>query len=227
MRTSLKGTCLTLGLLGALWGGHWMFIAPEHAERMGVSGQPQSQRSEALQQTLEQLNTRLAALEKGQRGMSTLHRRLDQLEGTPRGLPQTLVESGSSQAETLPPEDDAENPLREAQETAREQEVIAHYEAVFWNEQRDATWSTETEAHIMQAWDSEVLKGSQLLMATCQSSLCRLEVGHDDEGARGLFLMNLASIIPFETEGFAYPLMDGDEQIGAIFYVSRPGYSLP
>jgi hypothetical protein len=195
------------------------------AEEASVRSQPQ--RSEELQPTLAQLNTRLAALEAGQHRLSTLSRRLEQLEATQRTLSQSLDEVGNVQAKTSDPAPASEDSLKEAQEPASAQAVIAHYEAVFWNERRDAAWSRETETRILQAWEGAVLPGSHLLMASCQSSLCRLEVGHDNERAHELVMMQLAALIPFGTEGIAYPLIDGEERIGSVFYLAREGYPLP
>lgn len=172
--------------------------------------------------------------------LGAVHRQLDELRGDvaalrARGFAQSRLGARGStldEASRAATEDehaetsaahDAPNPLAE-QEYASAME--ADLELQLEHEGRDADWSVETERSIVDALNSETLAGATLLDARCHSSLCRVEIGHDNEVAQEDFLTQMPLMPPFDTSGFVRLIDNGDSREMVVFF-AREGHELP
>jgi hypothetical protein len=89
----------------------------------------------------------------------------------------------------------------------------------------DRSWAPATERLIADTMNRPVFKGSKLLDATCHSTLCRLEVGHDSEADRRRF----SSVLPTRLPSMPSGSMRNAEGPGrkTIVYVAREGHRIP
>ena len=180
----------------------------------------------SLEQELTTVRNRLAGLGNRQPEMSALHVRLADLEEAQRRLQAELVAQLDDRAVLEEHAGDTSLQSQEARQD-REDALIAHFDAHFWREAKDPAWSHETEQILVQAMDTKLLEGSSLLAADCQTTLCQLEAGHNDDDARDVFMSNFLTQVPYDTQVFYYHIAEGDGLSRTVMYLARAGHELP
>jgi hypothetical protein len=151
-----------------------------------------------LQAELSRLRSRLATLESQPRSP------------TPEGAPVEQKPAVTAEAE---PEEEAED-----RSIAREA-FIGEIEQTFWQQGRDAEWSSTTETSLAEGLEG--LDGITLLDLQCASALCRIEV--DEQPSSPGLLQQLPTASPFDGDGFYHRLPDGR----LVVYLARAGEALP
>lgn len=110
----------------------------------------------------------------------------------------------------------------------RAYERIQLIETSLQQEHVDASWSTEASDAIEQTFDSEELAGASLVDLECRSTLCRVEVLHDDSEQltefQLLFPNKIGHILPQLTLDH---VEEGDSSTSTVIYLARDGYRLP
>ena len=111
----------------------------------------------------------------------------------------------------------------------RSMEEIAHgLDQHLGHEGKDPAWSAKAETAIAAAFHEDALKGSSMLRADCHTTVCRVEVSHDDAAAQRDFLGSVRLVPPFNQEGFARRVDDPATGTSkTVVYVAREGYALP
>lgn len=85
-------------------------------------------------------------------------------------------------------------------------------------EGRDARWSRETARSIEAIFDDGSVPGTQLVATECRTTLCRVQLRHDDDAARADLAPRIAEKTPFGA-GVYYVYSEDPRQ--TTLYVSR------
>lgn len=118
-----------------------------------------------------------------------------------------------------PPSPEAERAAVEARMALLDQQARA--------ERADPRWSGPATAQIQALFAGDSLAGSTLRDATCQATLCRIEVDHRDALALDRFLGELPTRLGWNTNSYAQTVTHEDGSATLVLYLSREGYRLP
>jgi len=125
-------------------------------------------------------------------------------------------------AEVAPP---PAPPLTEEESSARARRRFEGLAQKLEAEPVDHSWGPATERLIDSTMKKAEFKGSKLLVATCHSTLCRLEVSHETEADRRRFSSTLPTRLPSLPSG-SMRNAEGPER-RTIVYVAREGHRVP
>lgn len=114
------------------------------------------------------------------------------------------------------------------EEKRRVEERMQALETSLQNDPLDRSWSIQVSEQITQAFASEELAGISLDDVECRSTLCRVEVMHDDPMRRDEFEI----WFPFKVAQFLPRLVmrrvdNDDGSSSTVVYTARQGYRLP
>jgi hypothetical protein len=171
-------------------------------------------------QTLTQLHEELAAVKQEQRALKHslkgIEATLNRLAASSNVPTQTVATS----EERL--EDEAAQKISEEQQTAN---MLAALNQRLTKEGDDPSWGPEAETRIASLFSTEKIKGSRIRRADCFSTLCRVEVDHDDVEAQERMGNNLPMEPPFDGETMIQRI---DDPLGprTLLYVARQGHVL-
>lgn len=121
--------------------------------------------------------------------------------------------------QAIPPAAVIEDRYNDATEPA-DDELIQ----VFGEQAYDERWAPDTEARINDAFESAELETSQLLEASCKSTLCRIEVSHANAEAERQFLSRFSQQPLLQGGGVAgsyQKIVDESGEIRSVFYIAR------
>ena len=93
-------------------------------------------------------------------------------------------------------------------------------------ESDDVTWSQKTAMAITTLLHSAGMERSRIQSTNCHSTLCRVEVKHEDVNAQGQFTDQLPLEPPFDGEMVVHRVDDGLSAPHTLIYVARQGHSL-
>ncbi len=120
---------------------------------------------------------------------------------------------------------DLERERREREQAAR---VATRLEHQLASEGSDSAWAPSTEETIQIAVQQERFTGTRLLTVGCQTTLCRLDLYHDDAGAEDAFVTSFTSVLDFAAiDAFYRRTIQPNGSIYMTLYLSRDGYQLP
>lgn len=91
-------------------------------------------------------------------------------------------------------------------------------------EPRDPSWASDARADAV-ASVSGLDPGSTIHASECGSSLCRLDIAHDDPAGHEQLLTLVQSQFPWQGPAIVMPVDDGGP--GTRIYLARPGTNLP
>ena len=174
---------------------------------------------------LAQLEARLARLEQQTQALTEQQHALAEQWGrlrqsaTPPG-----VGSAAARIEDAAPEAD-DDAL--AVERAAVQDRITTLETAFAAQAPDPRWSPQAVDHITHVLNSDALSGTTLANLACATTLCRLEVRHDDEDSRDRFMSEIFPALGWQTKAYSQAVTQTDGGFTTVLYVAREGYSLP
>ena len=116
-----------------------------------------------------------------------------------------------------------------ALETSRTEFIATTLDNVLLQEPLDAGWAGTAETQVGTAIDNMGhTTDSELYGVQCQSTLCRIEAGHDNETAEMDFTLELGKLDAFrDAHAFIRRIENADGSIDTITYISRAGYALP
>jgi hypothetical protein len=164
-----------------------------------------------------QVRTLVQQLDAQQQGLNRsredLVRRVHALEQ------QRIVASDETATREEPPSPEAERAAVEARVALLDQQART--------ERVDPRWSGPATAQIQALFAGDKLAGSTLRDATCQTTLCRIEVDHRDALALDRFLGELPARLGWNTNSYAQTLTHEDGSATLVLYLSREGYRLP
>lgn len=115
------------------------------------------------------------------------------------------------------------------EETTRLQEKrIESIGTALRTEPLDAAWATQAMDAIRQAMSSATMSGTSIHDVECRSSLCRVEVAHENPAARARFIRRFAMLVgPMLPTMTAQPIEAGDGAFASLIYLAREGHDLP
>jgi hypothetical protein len=90
----------------------------------------------------------------------------------------------------------------------------------------DPAWSQKAEMDIATLLHSDVMEGSHVLSADCRSTLCQVEVAHEDASAQSWLVNNLPMEPPFDGEMLVRQIGDDLLAPHTLIYLARQGHSL-
>ena len=93
-------------------------------------------------------------------------------------------------------------------------------EDAFNGEGYDAQWAPTMEAEVWQDFERAELPHSQLASVACRTSLCRIEITHDDQTAEAKFMLALFDQAPTRKGSF-YPLGNASDGLATLVFLSR------
>lgn len=91
----------------------------------------------------------------------------------------------------------------------------------------DAAWGHSAEASIHDALRAETFAGSSLVRAECRSTLCRVEVAHDDPAAADRFFEQVRFSPPFDRGAGVVTRVGEGASRRTVVYMAREGRALP
>lgn len=96
------------------------------------------------------------------------------------------------------------------------------------NEPFDELWAPEMQATITATLQNTNFQGSDLLTVNCQSSLCRIDIEHENMNAEVEFLHNFVPTAGYtDTQTFFSRTVESDGRSVMTYYISRDGYAMP
>lgn len=118
----------------------------------------------------------------------------------------------------------------ERQEQAKQAvtERMNYIASRFESEDVDAQWGNSVETQLISTFQNPALQHSALVNAECRSTLCRLEVAHED----GTDLTEFQSVLADETakiapEGAIQQAVGPDGKMRSIIFLARSGARIP
>jgi len=138
------------------------------------------------------------------------------------------TESLSSQQHAENGTQDQNPEERIRQQDLNQQQQLQKLEARFLQEDDyDAGWSAQHEVKISDAFSREEWQQSSLIGAQCKSTVCRVDVLHNDSESEQRFMAGLSGSEAFaDTTGMFQRTENPDGTTSVTLYVARPGQSL-
>lgn len=93
----------------------------------------------------------------------------------------------------------------------------------------DGEWAGRTESTLLDRFYAVSLPGNHIHGIDCRSTLCRIEIAHDDPVSEQSFLSHIASSGDFvadDRSGVYLRQVDARGSARTVFYLSREGYDL-
>jgi hypothetical protein len=158
----------------------------------------------------------MAELQELQREVHVLRRQMQVMAGPGRS-PRSAAEAEGAAGNTPP--------LTQEEVSARDKRRFEGLARKLAAEPVDAAWAPSTERLIADTLAKPAFKGSKLIAASCRSTMCRFEVGHDNDAARTRFSSTLPTRLPSLPSG-SMRNAEGQER-KTIVYVAREGHRIP
>jgi len=224
-RGAMNVTNVTIGVafLAAL--GTWLFLRPAETESQvapvaGTSAASRTEQSDVSEKALASLKAEVA----------TLKREHDQLVQSLNAVEAALTRSISLSVQTGPPSNAAEEAEAGNTKGLSEEQRIANtlYELDLrlGKEFDDPAWSQKTEVEITTLLHTEAIEGSRVLSTDCHSTLCRVEVEHQDADAQSWLVDHLPMEPPFDGEMLVRQIDDDPLARRTLIYVARREHPL-
>lgn len=112
----------------------------------------------------------------------------------------------------------------------QEENILTVMEDRFKSESYDPDWAGRMEEELIGRFKQLNPGGSHLLDAGCRSSLCRIEVYHEDFEAEEQFVGAYAQLDQFgnnDRQRFYRSYIDGNGDRRTLFFSARMGHTLP
>ena len=92
----------------------------------------------------------------------------------------------------------------------------------------DAGWAPMMEARLRAAYDAAMPEGTQLMDASCRSTMCRVDVAHRDAAAQMRFVAALAPLGLFSNDGQRGHMLQREDASGlhSTYFIAREGHVL-
>jgi hypothetical protein len=146
-----------------------------------------------------------------------LRSELRALRSHPANVSHPAARTPSRAVEQTPDDDDDD--YAQVAPPANEQPAqhMAVLEHEFASEPADLTWSRNTEQNIQQAFAKPDLQGSTLVSAACRSTLCRVQVAHENGDVADSFVRKMVTMAPFNTRGEIHNIGSDDAPEMVVF----------
>lgn len=221
MKYSAMNVTIGVALLSAL--GTWLLVSPEGTGRQAApTAASRIEPGQISEKALTSLRSELA----------TLKREYGQLTRSLRAVEETLSRSLPAITQPGAPPDmeegvgtDTENNMQRSAEE-KTTEALYTLDLQLGKEPDDTTWSPGAEAEIATFVHSESMEGSRVLSADCRSTLCRVEVEHEDAGAQDWLVAHIPMEPPFDGEILVHQINNDSLPPRTLVYLARPGHSL-
>lgn len=129
----------------------------------------------------------------------------------------------SNQPSSEPPDDGLTDEERLNQ---YHRQNIAGAEEKIRTETVDQAWRSKMEAELTASMAAIDIEGSQLTLAQCAASLCKIRVDHQDQTNMTEFLYKLPTVKPWNTGAYIDTEQQGNTYTTTI-YLAREGKDLP
>lgn len=118
-----------------------------------------------------------------------------------------------------------------------EAELINEFEQRLALEAYDTAWAGSLETQLQDIFtDQPQLEGNELLEVSCRSTLCRIEIDHQDEKSESELISSIASnneLMSSIDDFYAYRMTNDtddeenvDVRLQSVFYIARKGHKL-
>lgn len=239
------GTALALGLLAAL-----AVLVARNPERESGPEAAENGRAtagsevEGVKAEVARMQARLRAVlheqRKGaqyaqqigafQEDLARIKRQLDELAGGPESRVNAKVKAAEAEDSSEALESKSLGELEQAE--AAERQRLTQYTAVLDGkldgESYDNRWAEQIESSLTRAFNGNDRAGTQLLSAACRSTLCRIEVAHENPKAESQFLARIGTLQAFgNTRAFYQRVAGQNGGSVTVFYAAREGHQLP
>jgi len=106
--------------------------------------------------------------------------------------------------------------------------IVTNLDEQIYSGVKDEQWTTSLESKINDLFDVDLDKNVSLLDIRCETSLCKIEVEHNDADSKILLMSNISKIDAFNNqETFYKTVVNNDGSEITSLYVAREGFSLP
>jgi hypothetical protein len=221
MKYSAVYVTVGVALLSVL--GTWLLVRSEGTGRQAAPAvASHTEPGQTFEKALTSLKSELA----------TLKREYDRLTYSLRAIEETLNRSLPAITQPGALSDieegvgtDAGNSLQRSQEE-KTTEALYTLDLQLGKEPDDTTWSPGAEAGIATFVHSESMEGSHVLSADCRSTLCRVELEHEDVSAQDWLVTHFPMEPPFDGEILVHQINNDPLPPRTLVYLARPGHSV-
>ena len=226
-RGVMNVTRVALGVAFLTALGTWLLLCPQ-----GTGSQAVLATVEPAASDTEQASALEATLTSLKKEITTLKQEHDRLAQGLRATEAVLTRPTPVSAQTGTAADAGEEevaPQAEGEQRSEEKKIVEMLYALdlrLGREPDDPTWSQRTEMDITTLLHGEGMEGSRVLSTDCQSTVCRVEVEHEDVSAQGQFMDHLPMEPPFDGEMVFHRVDDGLSAPRTLVYVARQGQPL-
>ena len=226
-RGIMNVTRVTLGVTVLVVLGTWLLLRPQGTGSQEIPAAVKPAASDA-----EQASTMEATLTGLKKEITTLQREHERLAQSLKATEAALARPTSASAQSDTAADAAEEevaPQAEGERRTEDQkigEMLYALDLRLGREPNDSTWSQRTEMDIATLLHSEGMEGSRVRSTDCHSTLCRVEVEHEDVSTQGQFTDQLPMAPPFDGEMVVHRVDDGLNAPRTLIYVARQGHPL-
>lgn len=126
-------------------------------------------------------------------------------------------------------ESEFSDPMTDLQQAEMiEQQQQAALETAFANQDVDEKWSDKSTQAIDSVLDNEFVENAEIIDSACHSTLCRLEVRHQDREQ----LASFEELLPLQLGG-SFPELTmrhetgEDGEVSTVVFLAREGHDLP
>lgn len=189
----------------------------------------------ALRREISDLKDRIASTSASVQ-METADPEVDSLKQDIAALQEQLatlgaeVRAGAKHIPAAQPQAEPMQSEEERQEAAKQAvtERMNYIASRFESEDVDAQWGNNVETQLISTFQNPALQHSALVNAECRSTLCRIEVAHED----GADVSEFQSVLADETakiapEGAIQQVVGPDGKTRSIIFLARSGARIP
>ena len=153
-----------------------------------------------------------------------------QLTQLKNNINQLMLAQGNEQANLSEPDilEEKITPGVTIEEPVEDRQFVDHFASYLANEVTNLENDQESTSKIEQSFDaaleSKKITGVSLLSSECKATLCKVELGFDDEATRERYSDMGTSIIPWDGQAFFH--QSEAEPNTMIYYVAKEGFEL-
>lgn len=198
-----------------------MFDEPSNNLNHKQQVNPHDSERNALMQTLESINLRLANLEKEYRNMK------DNINMLALAQSQAPIIETDNQVLPEPLEYEEPPELEPEQKEALKQQKINQISDFHDAESLDSDGTIKIQNMLEQSMQRLALDDSNLNSVDCRSSFCRMEFSHADNQSRTTLTGQVGMLLDYPSDGVILAIDNGTDIPDTVVYVTREGQELP
>ena len=219
---SILGTsCVLGGLVAQAYSINLSDVEPEiGAQITSLNSLPKNERDDLHTKQSKQMHTNKTQI-------SQLEQQLTQIKNT---LNHLMLAQKNEPSNIYQPEVTEEEIITgvTVEEPVEDRQFVDHFASYLTNEVSSSDDDQESTSKIEQSFETELesrkITGVSLLSSECKATLCKIELGFDDEATRERYSNMGTSIVPWNGQTFFH--QSETDPNNMIYYVAKEGFEL-